>query len=215
METERPRHLPSEDRTESERSLRLTSRQRQVLEAVVRGGENKEIAAELGLAEQTVKSVISRLFRKFGVTNRAALAHSFALFELTGTFALDGAWLPQLFRDPGIQIAVLQGPELRYLGANEAFLRAVGDRPVIGRTLREVWPEFEGTGRFEMTETVYASGRPYVAHALPARWSRADGPARSDVDLFLQPLRAADGTVNGLALFAIDVTDAVANGVDR
>jgi len=90
----------------------------------------------------------------------------------------------------------------------------VGDRPVIGRTLREVWPEFEGTGRFEITESVYASGRPYVAHALPASWSREDGPARSVVDVFLQPLRAADGAVNGLALFAIDVTDVVPSGVD-
>ena len=215
MEAERPRHLPSDDAKERERSLRLTSRQRQVLEAIVRGGENKEIATALGLAEQTVKSVISRLFRKFGVTNRAALAHAFALLELTGTIASDGTWLPQLFRDPGIQIAVLQGPELRYFGANDAFLRAVGDRPVIGRTLREVWPEFEGTGRFEMTETVYASGRPYVAHALPARWSRADGPARSAVDLFLQPLRAADGAVNGLALFVIDVNGVVPHGVDE
>jgi DNA-binding CsgD family transcriptional regulator len=211
---ERRRHLPSEDRTESERSLRLTYRQRRVLEAVVRGRENKEIAAELGLAEQAVKIVVSRLLRKFGVTNRAALAHSFAFLELTGTLSFDGTWLPQLFRDSGIQIAVLQGPDLRYLGANRAFLRAVGDRPVIGRTLREVWPEFEGTGRFEITESVYASGRPYVAHALPASWSREDGPARSVVDVFLQPLRAADGAVNGLALFAIDVTDVVPSGVD-
>src|SRR5437773_7799782 len=98
METERPRHLPREGRTESDRALRLTSRQRQVVEAVVRGSENKEIAAELGVAEQTVKSVISRLFRKFGVTNRAALAHAFAYLELTGTFAFDGTWLPRLFR---------------------------------------------------------------------------------------------------------------------
>ena len=62
----------------AERRFGLTTRQQQVLRAIVRGHENKQIAADLGLAEQTVKTLVSRLFRKFSVSNRAALAHAFA-----------------------------------------------------------------------------------------------------------------------------------------
>jgi DNA-binding NarL/FixJ family response regulator len=40
----------------------------------MRGGTNKEIAARLGLREQTVKNHLSRVYRKVGVRNRVELA---------------------------------------------------------------------------------------------------------------------------------------------
>lgn len=193
----------------AERRFGLTTRQQQVLRAIVRGHENKQIAADLGLAEQTVKTLVSRLFRKFSVSNRAALAHAFAFLEFTGTVALEGNWIPQLFRGVGIQIAILRGPELRYVAANEAFLEAVGDRTIIGRTLREAWPEFAGTGHIEATERVYARGEALIVHELPSTWSRRDVSVRTFVDLLLQPLHDAEGAVNGLAFFALDVTHLV------
>ena len=52
----------------------LTSRQRQVLEGVVAGKANKEIAQALNLAEGTVKMHLAALFRALGATNRAHAA---------------------------------------------------------------------------------------------------------------------------------------------
>jgi DNA-binding CsgD family transcriptional regulator len=189
-----------------EPSFQLTTRERQVLELVVRGRENKEIAAELGVAEQSVKTHVSRLLRKFGVSNRAALAHSFASVELTGGLAFDRYWLSQLFRSVSVQIAVMQGVELRYVAANDAFAKAVGGRALMGRTMREAWPEFVGTGHFEIAERVYETGEPFVAHEVAASWNRDGVPALTYVDVLLQPLRGDDGAVNGLAYFALDVT---------
>jgi PAS domain S-box-containing protein len=51
----------------------LTERQRQVLALVRRGRTNKEIASTLGVSEQAAKVQVSKLLRKFGVQNRAAL----------------------------------------------------------------------------------------------------------------------------------------------
>lgn len=48
----------------------LTVRERGVLEAVGRGKRNKEIAAELGITETTVKSHLNRVYRKLRVTDR-------------------------------------------------------------------------------------------------------------------------------------------------
>ncbi len=49
---------------------RLTPRQQQVLDLLVRGHTNKRIALELDLKEITVKIHLQGVFRKFGVSNR-------------------------------------------------------------------------------------------------------------------------------------------------
>ena len=48
----------------------VTEREREVLQMLVAGSSNKEIAAPLGIEERTVKAHISHLMRKFGVKNR-------------------------------------------------------------------------------------------------------------------------------------------------
>jgi DNA-binding NarL/FixJ family response regulator len=52
----------------------LTTRQRQVLNHLVAGRSNKEIARALNLGEGTVKVHVAALFRVLGVTSRAAAA---------------------------------------------------------------------------------------------------------------------------------------------
>ena len=52
----------------------LSDRQRQVLEGLVMGHSNKQIARELKLAEGTVKMHIGALFRALGANNRAHAA---------------------------------------------------------------------------------------------------------------------------------------------
>ncbi len=52
----------------------LTPREEQVLRHVRLGESNKEIAATLGIGEQAVKAIVSRLLLKFVVPNRTTLA---------------------------------------------------------------------------------------------------------------------------------------------
>ncbi len=48
----------------------LTPRERNVLEGIARGLDNKEIAVSLGLSEKTVRNHITRVFDKIGVAHR-------------------------------------------------------------------------------------------------------------------------------------------------
>jgi two-component system nitrate/nitrite response regulator NarL len=52
----------------------LTHRERDVVDAVIRGASNKAIAQMLSMSEQTVKNHVSRILEKCGVTNRVELA---------------------------------------------------------------------------------------------------------------------------------------------
>ncbi|HZH12330.1 MAG TPA: response regulator transcription factor [Microvirga sp.] len=58
----------------SEPGSPLTPRQQDVLDLLVQGKTNKEIALALGLGEGTVKIHMAAIFRYFGVNNRAAAA---------------------------------------------------------------------------------------------------------------------------------------------
>jgi DNA-binding NarL/FixJ family response regulator len=63
-----------ERRVTSDVLSRLTPRQKDVLELLVKGKSNKEIARELDLGEGTVKIHLAALFRNLGVRNRATAA---------------------------------------------------------------------------------------------------------------------------------------------
>jgi PAS domain-containing protein len=181
-----------------------------VLALVLRGLENKEIAWELGIAEPSVKQYVSALFAKFGVPNRAALGAAASRAQLVGELGVDPSWLPQFFMGAEPQIAVLRGPELRYDAVNETFVRATGNRPTIGRTMRETFPELVGQGIFERVERVYETGEPLIEHEAVRSWDRGQGIERRLVDLVLQPLRDEHGQVNGVISFALDVTELAA-----
>jgi two-component system, NarL family, nitrate/nitrite response regulator NarL len=53
---------------------RLTTREREIVASVAAGESNRQIAARLGLAEDTIKHHITNIFDKLGVSNRAEMA---------------------------------------------------------------------------------------------------------------------------------------------
>jgi DNA-binding NarL/FixJ family response regulator len=52
----------------------LTRRETEVLELLGRGLANKRIASELGIAEKTVKTHVTHVLRKLGVSDRTQAA---------------------------------------------------------------------------------------------------------------------------------------------
>jgi FixJ family two-component response regulator len=63
------------------RAATLTERERQVLAYVVTGKLNKQIAAELGTAEKTIKVHRARMMRKMEVDSLAELVQAWTLTQ--------------------------------------------------------------------------------------------------------------------------------------
>jgi DNA-binding NarL/FixJ family response regulator len=68
-----PRHVV-ERLTERAQRQQLTERERDVLESLIKGRSNKEIAASLCISEDTVKSHLKTLFAKLHVRDRTGAA---------------------------------------------------------------------------------------------------------------------------------------------
>jgi DNA-binding CsgD family transcriptional regulator len=59
--------------------VKVSRREQEVLDCIVQGFTNKEVAAKLNVAERTVKFDVSSLLAKFGVTDRVALSREASL----------------------------------------------------------------------------------------------------------------------------------------
>jgi two-component system response regulator DevR len=66
----RLQHPPAED----ERLARLTGQERKILTLIADGLTNRQIAAEIHLAEKTVKNYVSNLLAKLGMERRTQAA---------------------------------------------------------------------------------------------------------------------------------------------
>jgi len=200
------------DRRHGDRRMhgrRLTDRQASILEFVASGLENKEIAHRLGISEQAVKEHVSNLLRLLSAPNRAALADAAATRRFVGTSDLDPGWLSVLFLDAPALIALLEGPEHRFVAVNDAYRRAAGPRELEGRAIREVFPELNEAGIVRYLDEAFETGEPRSAVDVAARWYRqpeADAATPGRVTCLVHPMRTADGSVGGVVLFAIDVT---------
>ncbi|HEY1226603.1 MAG TPA: response regulator, partial [Ramlibacter sp.] len=100
------------------------------------------------------------------------------------------------YRAPAF-MAVMRGPEHVFEMVNERFLALIGTREVIGRPMREVLPEVEGQGFFELLDGVYRSGEPYEGsnvRMLLQPGARQDGMVEHFVDFVYMALRDPDGS---------------------
>jgi PAS domain S-box-containing protein len=106
---------------------------------------------------------------------------------------------------PGF-VAVLHGPQHRYEYVNTAYVTISGPRDFLGRSVREVFPELEEQGFYELLDQVYTTGTRFVARAVPLRLS-GEHEDRF-IDLLYEPIRDAIGNVTGIFVGGYDVSDA-------
>ena len=113
----------------------------------------------------------------------------------------------QIFQQmPGF-VAVLRGPAHVFEYVNDAYVTIAGERDFVGHTVREAFPELVDQGFYELLDTVYRTGRPFAARAMPILL--AGDEAERAIDLLYQPLRDGTGSVTGIFVGGYDVTEQV------
>lgn len=117
--------------------------------------------------------------------------------------------LSQMFEQAPTFMALLEGPEHRFVRVNPGYLRLVGGREVLGRTVAEALPEARDQGFLNLLDGVYQSGEPYAADGqLFASEPVAGGPVDNRyVNFVYQPIRDAAGAITGIFVEGADVTD--------
>jgi two-component sensor histidine kinase len=120
----------------------------------------------------------------------------------------DGERLRALFELAPSFMALLSGPDHVFDFANRSYRKLVGERTLVGRSVREVLPEVEGQGFFDLLDDVYRSGLPHVGIATPLQVTNPRGtePTRLYVDFLYQPIVGENGIVSGVFVEGADVT---------
>ncbi|MEQ1941679.1 ATP-binding protein [Mesorhizobium sp. VNQ89] len=119
------------------------------------------------------------------------------------------AILTQMFEQAPTFMALLRGPDHRFDLANPSYLRLVGNRDIIGRTVAEALPEAAAQGFVKILDDVYRTGKAYTATgARFAMQSSPDSPVEERyLDFVYQPLRGSDGSMTGIFVEGADVSD--------
>lgn len=121
------------------------------------------------------------------------------------------ARLHALFSLAPVAVSVVSGAELRYEMANERYEAMVGRRGLVGKTIREAFPELPPDAPvFRMIETVRDSGVAFGANEYEVVLERrGDGEKESVYFMFTcQPL-PSEGADPTILTVAVDVTEQV------
>jgi PAS domain S-box-containing protein len=141
------------------------------------------------------------------LARRAALAVDNAL--LYAAERRERERLYSLFMQAPAAIAILRGPEFRYELSNPLNQELSQGRALVGKTAREALPELEAQGLLRLAERVYRTGEPYLAKEFPVAVSTPSGEKTVFMNGVYHPLRGPDGSIEGVMVFAYEVTDQV------
>lgn len=125
------------------------------------------------------------------------------------TFGPQGAafWIDLAFAQVPVAVAVLRGRDLVFACCNRAYGALAGHRPLVGRSIREAFPDLDVETIYAIMHDVYATGAPYVVNEFPVH---GEGPGPEIYYNFVyQPLTDGEGAVTGIAVLATDITEIV------
>ncbi|MBD2006314.1 MULTISPECIES: PAS domain S-box protein [Cyanophyceae] len=106
-------------------------------------------------------------------------------------------------------IAIVKGADLVYEFANPTYLQGTGRTPgIIGKSIRDVFPEIEGQIYFEAFEQVHRTGETFIREESPTYWDRnGDGVLEEAFfNCIFAAWRDAEGTIQGVLIYNIEVT---------
>ena len=145
---------------------------------------------------------------ELGKLNTTLQAESEAVRAANRRLGEERALLRALFQQAPSFMALLRGPQHVFELANEHYLRLVGHRDLLGKTVEAALPEVKEQGFIELLDQVYRTGEPYEGSQVKVDLQTADGQTgQRQIDFVYQPIKDDEGTVTGILVEGIDVTE--------
>lgn len=134
-----------------------------------------------------------------------------AEYEAPSATPIDVVNAINLLRQAPALIAVLRGPDGVCTLMNDMFQKMWGSRSMVGKPMREAWPDLEGQGWFELAEQVYRTGTPVYQNekSAVADWDDTGRKVEAFFNFVYAPLFAPSGEVEGIMIFGFEVTEQV------
>lgn len=120
------------------------------------------------------------------------------------------ARLLNVLQQAPIFFALLQGPEHIFAMANPLYMKLVGNRDILGKSVADAIPEVVAQGYVDMLNSVYNTGEQVSMQSAVVEIVRSEGapPERRYLDFSYAPLRDADNSISGVIVLGIDQTEA-------
>jgi DNA-binding CsgD family transcriptional regulator len=185
---------------------RLTPRQRQVLDGLIRGLANKEIAAELGIGPDAVKRVISRLLLKLDASSRTALVKPALQTDAARRRRSRAPSALSLLDVVPVPAVVTRGETHRLEYAN-AFAKSVLANVEPGIELRDLLPPAPRRAIARIADESFAAGTPRIGRSVVLHDVTRAGARWQRVDVFANPIYDGVGKLAGLVIFFVDVSN--------
>jgi len=123
------------------------------------------------------------------------------------------AELSDLLHQAPAAIAVMRGPEHEFALVNAYYQKLFNrhEEDLIGRRLRDVFPELVGQKIYVMLDKAHATGQSYVAHELLISLDRSNSGVRqqSYFNFVIKPIKSSHGAVESIYVQGIEVTEQV------
>ena len=156
---------------------------------------------EVQRLKQTAQAVESQI--QAGVLQRARL-----LQDTNRTLEEERRRLLHLFDQAPSFMAFLRGRDHVFDMANLAYQQLTGDRPVLGKPVREALPEVVAQGFVGLLDNVFKTGEPFLGRSVSIDLQGAGGQLEQRyLDFIYQPIRDAIGTVVGIFVQGHDITE--------
>ncbi|AFZ12051.1 PAS/PAC sensor signal transduction histidine kinase [Crinalium epipsammum PCC 9333] len=119
--------------------------------------------------------------------------------------------LQRIFKQTPAAIQITYGSNHILQTVNSLYIKLIGKRDLIGKTIREAFPEVEGQGYFELLDQVYATGQPFVGKEMCVEFDRNDDGIveESFWNFVYQPLFDSNNQVYAIMTHAVEATEQV------
>lgn len=119
--------------------------------------------------------------------------------------------LAYIFEHSPSFVCIQHGAEHVYELTNPAYQKLIGHRDVVGKNVREAFPDIEQQGYYELLDNVYQTGKPYIGResVVDFQHTPSNPHERRVINFVCQPIFEPDGTVSGIFTHGVDVTDLV------